>query len=270
MLQLDQCGPTAGLRAGVRSVRVTVLARWFNSMETPRILIVDDDLRLRALLQTYLEQQGFGVSGAGSGEQMRKVLGREPVDLLVLDLMLPDEDGLAICSRLRAEGNRIPVLMLTAKGDEVDRIVGLEIGADDYLPKPCNPRELVARIKAILRRQPAVPPVGAPSQEGGTVEFGVFRLDLATRILSRNGETVHLTSGEFALLSLLCQHPGEVLSRDKLVALTRGRDAGPYDRSVDVQVSRLRRIIEDDPSSPRFLQTVWGVGYVFVPSGSMD
>jgi len=237
-------------------------------MENTRILIVDDDLRLRALLQTYLKQQGFQVAGAGTGEQMRKVLAREPVDLLVLDLMLPDEDGLAICARLRAEGNTVPVLMLTAKGDDVDRIVGLEIGADDYLPKPCNPRELVARIKAILRRRPTTPPAAAPLQDGGVVEFGLFQLDLGSRALSRDGEAIHLTSGEFALLSLLARHPGEVLSRDKLVALTRGRDAGPYDRSVDVQVSRLRRIIEADPSSPRHIQTVWGVGYVFVPEGA--
>lgn len=237
-------------------------------MEQTRILIVDDDLRLRALLQTYLEQQGFQVVGAGSGEQMRKVITRDPVDLLVLDLMLPDEDGLAICARLRAEGNPVPVLMLTAKGDDVDRIVGLEIGADDYLPKPCNPRELVARIKAILRRRPGAPPAGGPVQDGGLVEFGSFQLDLGSRALTRDGEAVHLTSGEFALLSLLVRHPGEVLSREKLVALTRGRDAGPFDRSVDVQVSRLRRILEEDPSSPRFIQTVWGVGYVFVPKGA--
>jgi len=239
-------------------------------MAKTRILIVDDDLRLRALLQTYLEQQGFQVVGAGSGEQMRRVLAREPVDLMVLDLMLPDEDGLAICARLRGEGNPIPVLMLTAKGDDVDRIVGLEIGADDYLPKPCNPRELVARIKAILRRQPAVPPLGAPIQDGGMVEFGPYRLDLGSRALSRGTELIPLTSGEFALLSLFARHPGESLSREKLVTLTRGRDAGPYDRSVDVQVSRLRRIIEDDPSNPRYIQTVWGVGYVFVPDGARD
>jgi two-component system phosphate regulon response regulator OmpR len=230
-----------------------------------RILIVDDDLRLRALLQTYLEQQGFQVVGAGSGEQMRRTLARETVDLLVLDLMLPDEDGLAICARLRAEGNAIPILMLTAKGDDLDRILGLEIGADDYLPKPCNPRELVARIKAILRRQPTTTPVGAPVQDGGVVPFGPYRLDLGRRALSRGDTPLPLTSGEFALLSLFVQHPGETLSRERLLTLTRGRDAGPYDRSVDVQVSRLRRIIEEDPSNPSYIQTVWGVGYVFVP-----
>lgn len=243
---------------------------WWHLEVKTRILIVDDDLRLRALLQTYLEQQGFQVLGVGSGEQMRRALTREAVDLVVLDLMLPDEDGLAICAKLRAEGNPIPVLMLTAKGDDLDRILGLEIGADDYLPKPCNPRELVARIKAILRRQPDARPVGAPMQGGGVVEFGPYRLDLGSRALSRGGELIALTSGEFALLSLFVQHPGETLSRDRLVTLTRGRDAGPYDRSVDVQVSRLRRILEENPSKPRHIQTVWGVGYVFVPEESRD
>ncbi len=237
-------------------------------MTKTHILIVDDDIRLRGLLQSYLEQQGFQVRGAGSAEQMRKILSREHVDLIVLDLMLPDEDGLTICTKLRGEGNGIPILMLTAKGDDVDRIVGLEIGADDYMPKPCNPRELVARIKAILRRRPAAPKAGAPVRDWGSVQFGRFHLDLGARVLCRDGKPVPLTTGEFALLSLLVRHPHEPLSRDRLLSMSRGRDAGPYDRSVDVQISRLRRIVEEDPAHPRYIQTVWGVGYVFVPDGA--
>jgi DNA-binding response OmpR family regulator len=199
---------------------------------------------------------------------MRRQLGREHVDLLVLDLMLPDEDGLAVCSRLRAEGSDIPILMLTAKGDDVDRIIGLEIGADDYLPKPCNPRELVARIKAILRRHEPRRAVD-PQAQGQTLGFGGFRLDLGTRRLTRGGELVNLTTGEFGLLSLLVQHPHETLSRDRLLSLSRGRhrEQAPFDRSIDVLISRLRKILEADPSSPRYIQTVWGVGYVFVPDG---
>ncbi|MCG8536748.1 MAG: two-component system response regulator OmpR, partial [Pseudomonadales bacterium] len=185
----------------------------------------------------------------------------------VLDLMLPGEDGMSICERLRKEDNPIPLIMLTAKGDDADRINGLEAGADDYLPKPFNPRELLARVKAVLRRQVKELP-GAPSQQEAVVTFGPFSLDLSTRTLTKDGETVSLTTGEFAVMKALVQHPREPLTRDKLMNLARGREWSAMERSIDVQVSRLRRLIEDDPSNSRYIQTVWGVGYVFVPDGT--
>ncbi|MCE5232244.1 MAG: two-component system response regulator OmpR [Mizugakiibacter sp.] len=238
-------------------------------METAHILVVDDDLRLRDLLERYLGQQGFHVRGAAHAAAMRRALAEHHVDLIVLDLMLPDADGLELCRTLRAEGVETPVIMLTAKGDEVDRIVGLEIGADDYLPKPCSPRELVARIRAVLRRRPRAP-AGAPQAALATVRFGRFRFDPATRQLLDGETPIRLTSGEFAVLAALAAHPFETLSRERLIALARGRDHEAFDRSVDVMVSRLRRYLEDDPRQPRWLQTVWGEGYVFVPDGSVS
>ena len=232
-----------------------------------KILVVDDDLRLRDLLHRYLSEQGFAVQTAPDGGAMDRVLNRELFDLLVLDLMLPGEDGLAICRRLRGAGNPVPIIMLTAKGDEVDRIVGLEMGADDYLPKPFNPRELVARIHAVLRRRQPAPPPGAPAQENEIVQFGAFSLDLGTRTLTRGKQDVPLTTGEFALLKVLSTHARTPLSRDKLMELARGREFEAFDRSIDVQISRLRRLIEPDPARPAFIQTVWGFGYVFVPDG---
>ncbi|NQD35646.1 two-component system response regulator OmpR [Permianibacter sp. IMCC34836] len=235
--------------------------------ETPKILVVDDDLRLRSLLERYLREQGYQARAVGDAEQMDKQMQRENYHLMVLDLMLPGEDGLSICKRLRGAGNKMPIIMLTAKGDEVDRIVGLELGADDYLAKPFNPRELLARIKAVLRRQAKEVP-GAPSTEEVTVSFGDFALNLGTRELLRHGEPMALTSGEFAVLKALVQHARQPLSRDKLMNLARGRDYSALERSIDVQVSRLRRLIEVDPQRPRYIQTVWGVGYVFVPDGA--
>ena len=232
-----------------------------------RILIVDDDQRLRDLLVRYLGGEGYEVKAVADGGAMDKQLGRERYDLVVLDLMLPGEDGLAICRRLRGQANAPAIVMLTAKGDEVDRIVGLEMGADDYLPKPFNPRELVARIQAVMRRRPPAAPPGAPATDLQIVEFGPFKFNLAARSLVKNGEDVPLTTGEFALLKVLVQHPRVPLSRDKLMELARGREFGAFDRSIDVQVSRLRRLIESDPSKPTFIQTVWGFGYVFVPDG---
>ncbi|MGL4615749.1 MAG: osmolarity response regulator transcription factor OmpR [Shewanella sp.] len=235
--------------------------------ETSKILVVDDDMRLRALLERYLVEQGYQVRTAANGEQMDRLLERENFHLLVLDLMLPGEDGLSICRRLRQQENTIPIVMLTAKGDEVDRITGLELGADDYLPKPFNPRELLARIKAVMRRQaPEVP--GAPALQEAQIHFGEFSLDLATREMYQGNEAIALTSGEFAVLKVLVTHPREPLSRDKLMNLARGRDYSALERSIDVQVSRLRRLIEKDPASPRYIQTVWGLGYVFVPDGA--
>ena len=179
--------------------------------------------------------------------------------------MLPGEEGLSIIRRLRAASDRTPIIMLTAKGDDVDRIIGLEMGADDYVPKPFNPRELVARIHAVLRRQGQLEAPGAPSQDAGVVTFGAFSFDLATRTLSRDGERVNLTTGEFSVLKVLVRHPRVPLSREKLMLLARGREYGAFDRSLDVQISRLRKLIEPDAQNPRFIQTVWGVGYVFVP-----
>ena len=233
-----------------------------------RILVVDDDLRLRDLLNRYLGEQGFAVRAVSEAHAMDKLLAHERFDLMVLDLMLPGEDGLAICRRLRGTKNTIPIIMLTAKGEDVDRIVGLEMGADDYLPKPFNPRELVARINAVLRRRSAPLPPGAPSAEVESVEFGGMTVNLATRTLVRNGEHLALTTGEFALLKVLITHPRVPLSRDKLMELARGREYEVFDRAIDVQVSRLRKLIESDPSSPTFIQTVWGFGYVFVPDGT--
>jgi two-component system phosphate regulon response regulator OmpR len=236
------------------------------TQETPKILVVDDDLRLRSLLERYLKEQGFIVRAVADSEQMDRYLQRENYHLIVLDLMLPGEDGLSICKRLRGSENAIPIIMLTAKGDEVDKIIGLELGADDYLSKPFNPRELLARIKAVMRRQSTEIP-GAPSSEEKSIEFGEFKLNLATREMTQNEDVINLTSGEFAVLKSLVTNPRQPLSRDKLMNLARGRDYSALERSIDVQVSRLRRLLEIDPAKPRYIQTVWGVGYVFVPDG---
>ena len=236
------------------------------SQTATNILVVDDDQRLRDLLDRYLGEQGFGVQAVASAPAMDKVMGKEDVDMIILDLMLPGEDGMSVCRRLRAAGRRTPIIMLTAKGDEADRIAGLDVGADDYLPKPFNPRELVARIKAVLRRQsPVASAPGAPDDSRKPVRFGAFEINLSTRTLTRNGTQVGLTTGEFAMLKTLVTHPRVPLSRDRLMELARGREYGGFDRSIDVQVSRLRRLLEEDPAHPRYVQTVWGVGYVFVP-----
>jgi two-component system OmpR family response regulator/two-component system phosphate regulon response regulator OmpR len=235
-------------------------------MDERKILVVDDDKRLRDLLQRYLGEQGFAVKTAENAEAMDKALTREAYDLIVLDLMLPGEDGLSICRRLRAAEPQQAIIMLTAKGDEIDRIVGLEMGADDYLPKPFNPRELIARIQAVLRRRVRAVP-GAPTTEDKLIVFGDVTVDLATRTLKRNDEALPLTTGEFAVLKVLLEHPRQPLSRDRLMTLARGREQGPFDRAIDVQVSRLRKLVEPDPAAPRYLQTVWGFGYVFIPDG---
>ena len=231
-----------------------------------RIAIVDDDARIRDLLRRYLTQEGFEVLLAEDAKALNRILTRETIDLIVLDLMLPGEDGLSICRRLRTAEPQQAIIMLTAKGDEIDRIVGLEMGADDYLPKPFNPRELVARIQAVLRRRTAVVP-GAPTTENKVIAFGNVEVNLATRTLTRNGEPQSLTTGEFAVLKVLLEHPRQPLSRDRLMTLARGREQGPFDRAIDVQVSRLRKLVEPDPATPRYLQTVWGFGYVFIPDG---
>ncbi len=233
----------------------------------PRILVVDDDPRLRDLLRRYLTENAFNVFVAENAQAMNKLWLRERFDLLILDLMMPGEDGLSVLRRLRGSNDATPVIMLTAKGEDVDRIVGLEMGADDYLPKPFNPRELLARINAVLRRKAAEEVPGAPTQDDQSVSFGEFSLDLGTRALTKAGEPVALTTGEFAVLKVFARHPRVPLSREKLMELARGREYEAFDRSLDVQISRLRKLIEPDPSKPKYIQTVWGLGYVFIPDG---
>ena len=233
-----------------------------------KIMVVDDDPRLRELLERYLTQQGFDVTAAQNGSDLDRLLPHEAVDLIVLDVMMPGESGTAICQRLRANKVTTPIIMLTAKSEELDRIVGLEAGADDYLSKPFNPRELLARINAVLRRRPVTEAPGSPAIAFESVSFGPYVFDIASRKLLRNGEELPLTTGEFAMLKVLVRHPRQPLSRDKLAQLTRGRDIKSTDRSLDVQISRLRRLIEEDAAMPRYLQTVWGIGYVFVPDGA--
>jgi len=228
---------------------------------TPHLLIVDDDREIRDLLGRFLKGHGFRVTAAADGRAMFEALSGGRFDLVVLDLMLPGEDGLSLCRRLRSE-SELPVIMLTAMGEATDRIVGLEVGADDYLAKPFNPRELLARVRAVLRR------AGAPSRPGeapgDAITFDGWRLDLSRRELRRpDGALVPLTAGEFDLLVVLAERPGRVLSREQLLDLTRGREAQPFDRSVDVQLSRLRRKIEADPKEPAIIKTVRGGGYVF-------
>ena len=234
--------------------------------QSDKILIVDDDIRLRQLLERYLRDQGFNARAVDGAEAMGRAMAREHYDLLVLDLMMPGEDGLAICRRLRGAKSEMPIIMLTAKGDDVDRIVGLEVGADDYLPKPFNPRELVARINAVLRRSTASVP-GAPAEVPEVVRFGECVVDLGMRTLTNKGAEHTLTTGEFALLKALVTHPRQPLSRDHLSEMARGREYEVFDRAIDVQVSRLRKLVEDDPAKPRHIQTVRGFGYVFVPGG---
>lgn len=241
-----------------------------HSLPRHRILVVDDDLRLRDLLKRYLTEQGFAADTVADGAGLDRAFTRNRYDLVVLDIMLPGEDGFAVCRRVRAsiavEAN-IPIIMLTAKGDDVDRIVGLEIGADDYMAKPFNPRELVARINAVLRRQAPLPAPGAPAETDTVVLFGPFSLNLGTRALLRDGKSLAMTTGEFGLLKVLVEHARLPLSRDKLTELARGREHDTFDRAIDVQVSRLRKLLNEDPSNPRYVQTVWGLGYVFVPDG---
>jgi two-component system, OmpR family, phosphate regulon response regulator OmpR len=236
------------------------------SLSGKQVLLVDDDPKLRDLVRRYLAENHFEVSMAQDAIAMNRLIQRQAFDVIVLDQMMPGEDGLSILRRLRGAGDKTPILMLTAKGDDIDRIIGLEMGADDYLPKPFNPRELLARLNAILRRAPVNQP-GAPALEGeaAIVHFGELTLDLNTRILSKGSDTIALTTGEFSVLKILAQHAKQPISRDKLMVLARGREYGAFDRSLDVQISRLRKLIEPDPQSPRYLQTVWGVGYVLIP-----
>ena len=223
------------------------------------ILIVDDDAEIRSLLRDYLERNGLRATAVADGRAMRAALADGRYDLVILDLMLPGEDGLVLCRELRAHSN-LPVVMLTARGEETDRIVGLEMGADDYLPKPFSPRELLARIKAVLRRAQALPPT-AIATEARRLHFAAWTLELARRqLVSPVGVVVPLSGGEYRLLRIFLDHPQRVLSRDQLLELTHGREASPFDRSIDVQVGRLRRRLDDDAAS--LIQTVRGEGYV--------
>jgi two-component system phosphate regulon response regulator OmpR len=233
---------------------------------TEHILVVDDDDRLRHLIERFLKEEGFAVSTASDSVIMDRKLSREHIDLIILDVMLPGEDGIAICKRLRLDKDAPPILMLSAKGAEMDRIIGLETGADDYLPKPFNTRELLARIKAILRRHPKEIP-GAPSIGDEIIHFGDFTINLADRTLYKKDELIPLSTGEFAVMKALVTHPGKTLSREQLLHTARGREYSAYDRTIDTQISRLRKIFEVDPTKPRYIQTVWGAGYVFVPEG---
>jgi len=230
------------------------------------ILIVDDDHKLACLLKDYLQDQGYKVSTVGNGKQLDRFLLSKHIDLLVLDLMLPGEDGLNICQRIRKQFPNTGIIMLTGKGDDIDRIIGLELGADDYLGKPCNPRELLARVRSVLRRTEAIVP-GTPGT--GSIQIGEQLLDLQSRQLHSKSATTRLTSGEFALLQVFVDNINRPLSRDQLMNLGRGRDHEVFDRSVDVQISRLRKLLEPDPKSPIYLQTVWGMGYVFTPKGKV-
>jgi two-component system, OmpR family, phosphate regulon response regulator OmpR len=232
-------------------------------MNQPLILLVEDDARLRDLTERYLQAQALRVKSVANIAGLHAQLKTAHIDLIVLDLGLPDGDGLHVCRDLRAQNISTPIIVLTARGDEIDRIVGLEFGADDYLAKPCNPRELLARIRAVLRRSAQA----APQNSGERICFGENTLDTEARTLTRSGEPYKLTSGEYALLWALVSRPNRALSRDQLMNLAFGRDYEANDRSIDVMMSRLRKLVEDNPRAPRWLQTQWGAGYVFVPPG---
>ncbi len=232
------------------------------SEDKHRILIVDDDIALRDLVVDYLSASGYLVEVAGDGTAMRTVLGKYTVDLVVLDLMLPGEDGLSLLRWLR-EHHGPPVIIVSARGDEVDRVVGLEMGADDYLAKPFGPRELLARVRAVLRRSSET---NVPT-ETQVLAFGPFTLHLNSHVLNRSGIEIPLTFGEFNLLRVLLEHANQILSRDHLISLLKGYERSPFDRSIDVRVTRLRRKIEPKPDTPIFLRTVWGEGYLFTPRG---
>lgn len=225
-----------------------------------RIIVVDDDPELRGLLKRFLGEHGYHVRSVESGAALDNALRREPADLIVLDLMMPDEDGLSICKRLRASGDATPVIMLTARGDPIDRVLGLEMGADDYLGKPFLPRELVARIAAILRRlQPE-----RRLLRDDTATIGPFTINFIAMTVQREGEPLDLSSREFALMSALARSVGRPLSRAQLIERALGRDADVTDRAIDVQIGRLRRAIRDDGPQPRYVRTVWGIGYMLV------
>ncbi len=231
-----------------------------NTSKRQNLLVVDDEPKLRQLLKTYLEKEGFSVVAVGDGIAMDLYLAEHDVDLIILDLMLPGEDGLSIGRRLNQKDHTI--IILSARGEELDRIVGLEVGAADYLVKPFNPRELLARIRSVLRRREPVKHLVA-SEESGTLAFGPFHLDVEKHQLTKGKQHIPLTMGQFTLLRIFLENPNRVLSRDMLLNLTKGYGHSPIDRSIDICVGRLRRKIESDPSEPTYLRTIWGAGYLF-------
>ncbi len=233
--------------------------------QNPRLLIVDDDKEIRELLANFLSRYGYLVSAAANGKDMFAQLARHTFDLIILDIMMPGDDGFSLCKQLRKDSN-LPIIMLSAIGEETDRIIGLEVGADDYLPKPFNPRELVARIKAVLRRSqhPIEPEPQSTTSDSDTVVFCNWIIDKGTRkLLNPEGIEIILSAGEYTLLVAFLDHPRRVLSRDQLLEITHNRSAGPFDRSIDIQVSRLRQKIEVDPKQPELIKTVRGGGYMF-------
>lgn len=235
-----------------------------SSSPTERVLVVDDDPALRELLSDYLTANGMVVDAVGDGPAMRRALEAGMPAAIVLDLMLPGENGLSLARELRTHSD-VPILMLSARGEEIDRVIGLEVGADDYLAKPFGPRELLARLRALLRRSRAV--AAAPATQSLLPRFGPFQLDLAAHRLVRDGVEVRLTGAEFELLRVFVERPNRVLSRDTLVSQLKGYDRDPFDRSIDIRVTRLRRKIEDDPAAPVFVRTIRGEGYLFNPRG---
>ena len=234
-----------------------------DSHRLPLVWVVDDDPELRALLQEYLEKHGFDVRVFSSGRDVERRIVRERPDLLVLDYMMPGDNGLEICKRIRASDD-VGIIMLTARNELDDRIAGIEGGADDYIGKPFAPQELVVRIRSVLRRR-ALIPSGSPLPDGEPFEFGNYRIDFQTRMLWRAGEPINLTTTEFALLSALCRNPHRPLTRERLLEFARGPGTETADRSVDVQISKLRKLVHSDPGEADYIQTVWGYGYVFVP-----
>jgi two-component system, OmpR family, response regulator len=228
--------------------------------DAAHVVVVDDHSEIRDLVRQYLEQQGYRISVAEDGAELRRILERNAVDLIVLDIMMPGEDGITLCRQIRAT-SETPIIFLTAMSEDTDRIVGLELGADDYLAKPFNPRELLARIRAVLRRSSATPSVQA-AQRSKTVRIGHWRVNMSQQELAgENGIGVPLSTAEFRLLKVLIERPGTVLSRDQLLDLTVGRTADIFDRSIDNQISRLRKKIEEDPKNPSIIKTHWGGGY---------
>lgn len=230
------------------------------SAKTARIIVVDDDIELRGLLHRFLSEHGYHVRAVDGGKALDIALMREPADAIVLDLMMPGEDGLAVCRRLRAAGDTTPIIMLTARGDPIDRVLGLEMGVDDYMAKPFLPRELAARLAAILRR---IGPERTLVRDD-VVEIGPFTVNFSAMTVLRDGVGIELSSREFALLAALARSPGRPLSRAQLIDRAMGRDAEVTDRAIDVQIGRLRKAIGDDAAAPRHIRTVWGVGYVLV------
>lgn len=232
------------------------------SKDKIRVLAVDDDPRLRRLLHTYLAEAGFDPVSAKDGDEMEDILASQSVDLVVLDIMLPGEDGLCLARKLRSQYS-LPIIMLSAKGTEIDRIIGLEVGADDYIAKPFNPRELVARIRAVLRRrEDTTSQTRRPQASIQRYRFGPFVLDTVTHTLSREGIKVPLTTADYKLLCIFLKYCNKVVNRDQLLDLLKGYERVPFDRSVDVRVSRLRQKIEDDPADPQYIRTIWGEGYI--------